>query len=290
MNKRFWVGGVSFLCAGAVALGGYWLGRAGAAGIAATKAMTYSGLLTDAAGVPLNGSKNIQVQFWDAATAGNMACTVGPSPLTLVGGGFQLGLPDTCTAAVQATPELWAEVFVDGGSLGRSKLSSVPYAIEAARAADASGALKTRLETLETGTAKLAGDQTIAGTKTFSSPIAAKVACPTGMVDSNAGFCVDSADRAEASYFSSVTVCASEGKLVCSFNQLCFLKLARSDLKLGTAYRVSDLMFFPADGAHYLGGSSGGNGLTLPSGACGDMVAPGPHGGTLAYRCCRTKG
>src|SRR5262249_53374089 len=67
--------------------------------------------------------------------------------------------------------DLWAEVYVGGISLGRSKLGAVPYAVEAARASDATGALKTALNTIDSSGVKLTGDQTIAGTKTFSNNV-----------------------------------------------------------------------------------------------------------------------
>ena len=230
---------------------GYLAGKARAVGIPATKAMTYSGVLTDANGTPLTGTKNIQVQLWDMAMDGTTQCIAGPTQVTLVGGGFQLSLPDTCTAATQSLPDLWAEVFVDGASLGRTKLGAVPYAVEATRSS--------------------------------------AVACPTGMVDSGAGYCLDATDRTETAYGSSSTTCAGEGKLVCTFSQLCTAKLRNAGNLSATAnYRVSDLMYYNTDMTSYFGGGSGGN--PLNAGACTGIVRPGPNAGLMTYRCCRTKG
>jgi hypothetical protein len=52
---------------------------------------------------------------------------------------------DSCAAAVHTYPDLWAELFVNADSVGRSKLGAVPYAIEADAASQAAGALATRL-------------------------------------------------------------------------------------------------------------------------------------------------
>jgi hypothetical protein len=139
MKKRMGAGLICVVGLSAVSLA-YFAGRARAAGIPATTPMTYSGVLTDMAGTPLTGSKNIQIQFWDAATAGNSTCMVGPASQMLNAGAFQVALPDTCTAAVHGSPDQWVEVFVDGASLGRTKLGAVPYAVEADKAKSAATA------------------------------------------------------------------------------------------------------------------------------------------------------
>ncbi|HET6149875.1 MAG TPA: hypothetical protein VFH68_20210, partial [Polyangia bacterium] len=78
----------------------YLVGRARAAGVPTVQPLTYSGTLTDTAGIPLTGSKNLQVQLWDMATAGTIVCTTGSSAQTLAAGGFSVVLPDACVAAV----------------------------------------------------------------------------------------------------------------------------------------------------------------------------------------------
>ena len=148
MKKRLLIAGASVLAA--VALGaGFLIGRARATGAPAAMPMTYSATLTDPSGAPLTGSKSIVLQIFDAATAGNMQCSVGPTSVTLVAGGFSVPLVDACTSAVHATADLWIEVFVDGASLGRTKLGAVPFALEADRAAKATGALDTRIASIE---------------------------------------------------------------------------------------------------------------------------------------------
>lgn len=232
----------------------YLAGRARAASIPAAAALTYSGVLTDATGVPMTGSVPIQIALWDAATAGNQLCVTVSTPQVLVAGAFQVTLPEACTTAVHANADLWVEVLVSGLAIGRTKLGAVPYAV-----------------------------------------VAAESSCgPTtgpAMVDTGAGFCIDAADRGtETAYGSAVGSCAAEGKVVCSFVQLCTAK-SRGVGALGTAnYRVSDLMFYPpALQNHFLGGGSGANPLVMPA-ACSTITAPGPNGGALNFRCCRGKG
>jgi hypothetical protein len=240
----------------ALALGipaGYFAGRARAAGIPATQALTYSGVLTDATGAPLTGTMPVQIALFDAATAGNQLCVTLSVPQTLIAGAFQMVLPDTCTTVVRGNPNLWVEILVSGLAIGRTKLAATPYAVVAA----------------ETSCGPTSGP---------------------AMVDTGAGFCIDTADRGtETAYASAVNSCAIEGKVVCSFVQLCTARI-RSVGALGAApYRVSDLMFFTGDTGHYFGAGTGGNALVLPA-ACAGLTAPGPQAGTANFRCCRGKG
>jgi hypothetical protein len=138
-TKQWWAGGLALVAAAGVTTG-YLAGRARAAGIPATAAMTYGGVLTDMSGTPLTGSKNIQVALWDAASAGAQQCITPSSPQSLVAGAFQVVLPDACTAAVHANSDLWVDLVVDGASLGRTKLGAVPFAVEADHAVNATSA------------------------------------------------------------------------------------------------------------------------------------------------------
>jgi hypothetical protein len=122
--------GLSLLAVAAIG-SAYFIGRARAAGVPAMTPLTYSGTLTDTSGVALTGSKNLQVQFWDMATAGNVVCTTGSAAQMLVNGGFSIALPDPCVAVIHSTQDVWAEVLVDGASTGRTKIGAVPYALEA---------------------------------------------------------------------------------------------------------------------------------------------------------------
>jgi len=146
-KKTLMVGGAGLLLSGALV--GYLAARARAA-IPALETLTYSGVLTDTAGVPLNGARNIQVQVWDQATDGNVKCMAGPTALTLVNGAFKVALPAACTTAVQSTPDLFIEVIANGESLGRARLGAVPYAIEASHAVDANHAVAADSASLST--------------------------------------------------------------------------------------------------------------------------------------------
>jgi len=258
-NKRTLVlaAALSAFAVAAISIG-YLAGRARASGIPATQALTYSGVLADPNGTPLTGSKNIQILLYTAATGGTPACSTTPTAITLVGGAFQITLPDSCTAQVQAGPDTWVDVVVDGGSLGRTKLGAVPYAVEAMEAS--------------------------------CGPVSGQA-----MIDTGAGFCIDSADRAaETAYGSAIATCAGEGKVLCSFTQLC-TAISRNvgNLKPSVGYRIADLMFYTGNNTTYLStinAGSNGNTLTVPA-ACSGLTPTVPNGNPgPSFRCCRGKG
>ena len=149
--------------------------RARAAGIPDAGALTYTGYLENPDGTPVTSAKSIGLTIYDAEVDGNAVCAQKTADITPVSGRFQITLPEKCTAAVKANPDLWVEVEVDGAGMGPAKLGAVPYAIEAGHAisADAaSGDLLAQITKIESdlGTehvlrANLNGDETIA-TKT----------------------------------------------------------------------------------------------------------------------------
>jgi hypothetical protein len=131
----------------------FQVGKVWAGGVPATSALTYSGTLQDSSGAALTGQHNVEVKLWAALSGGTPLCDSGAQTLMLTAGRFNIALPDTCTAAIDANRDTWSEVYVEGASLGRAKLGAVPYAIEAAHATSAdnvvTGApLDTRLTTL----------------------------------------------------------------------------------------------------------------------------------------------
>lgn len=133
----------------AIGLVGYRFGRAHADGAPTMQPLYYGGVLDDG-GRPVEGTRNITVRLWDAVMGGTAVCTT-VSPATAVSGGrFRVALEASCASAVQANPDLWAEVIVDSTTFARQKLGAVPYALEAGRAAGASGPLAVRLNTIET--------------------------------------------------------------------------------------------------------------------------------------------
>jgi hypothetical protein len=113
--------------------------------------------------------------------------------------------------------------------------------------------------------------------------------CPAGMEDSGAGYCIDVNRRTESAYASSIGTCASEGKTLCSFVEVC-TAIARN-VTPNEAHRVSDLQYYGGNGAHYLGAQSGAaNGVfTGTAAACTALNGTGPQGAALSYRCCRGK-
>ncbi len=106
-----------------------------AKGIPQKEPMYYSGMLK-AGGKAINGQElNIGVSFWSSETqtdATTYRVCSSEKKTKPVQGRFRVPLSDTCTAAVQKTPDLWVEVVVDGKKLTpRRKIGAVPFAVEA---------------------------------------------------------------------------------------------------------------------------------------------------------------
>lgn len=128
---------------------GYRVGRARADGIPRTTPLLYGGFLEEG-GAPVTGTRDITLRLWDAASGGLLACaetTAAATPVTA--GEWRVAIDASCVEAVQRTPDLWVETLVGGTSFGRTKIGAVPYAVEAARAAGASGALATQLASIQ---------------------------------------------------------------------------------------------------------------------------------------------
>ena len=207
--------GLPLVLAGTFMLG-YWVSRARAAGVPQAAPLTYSGTLTDVAGVPLTGAKNVLLQVYSVATAGTSLCASAPTSVTLVAGTFQVPLGDDCTAVVHANQDLWIDVLIDGASIGRTKVGAVPYAIEAdtaqhaAAASAAAGALATTITTLQTAVQTL---QTTVGTLT----------CPTGFYQAGPNLCIESAATLHTAtdMYTASSVCRTmQGGHVCTRNEM----------------------------------------------------------------------
>jgi hypothetical protein len=126
--------------------------KARAAGIPAANAMVYSGYLESPDGKPMTEPVSVELALWDSVTAGKKLCKAPAQSVTPNNGSFNLSLPDECTAAVAAHPDLWLEPVIGGTSLGRSKLGAVPYAVEAShadRADTAAGDLAAQLTAMQ---------------------------------------------------------------------------------------------------------------------------------------------
>jgi hypothetical protein len=132
------------------------LQRARAAGIPATGAMIYSGLLQDATGAPLGNPHTIEVKLWASASPAETSALcdtgspTGPTPLTA--GRFSIQLPDPCTMKIAGNNNAFAEVILDGVSLGRVALGAVPYAVEANHAVSADSATTAGTASAAAGT------------------------------------------------------------------------------------------------------------------------------------------
>ena len=126
----------------------YRVGRARADGVPMVNPLYYGGMLDDG-GRPLEGTRNVTVRLWDAATAGATVCTTTAGATAFSAGRFRVALDSSCVGAVRANPELWAELQVDTTTFPRSKLGAVPYALEAGRASGAAGPLERRIVAAE---------------------------------------------------------------------------------------------------------------------------------------------
>jgi hypothetical protein len=133
--KRITLGVVSMALAAGL---GYAI-RAAASGIPGANALAYAGELEDAKG-PITGVHNIQVFLFDAATAGSSLCQSTTAAIDVFDGHFSVPLPDGCTTAAGANPNIWIDVLVDGSDTGRTKIGAVPYAVEANHAVNADNA------------------------------------------------------------------------------------------------------------------------------------------------------
>lgn len=136
MNEKQVVRGALLgLTLGMLALG-YNVTRARADGIPAMRPLTYSGTLEEN-GTPVTGMRNLRLTIWDDATSTESMrarCVTTAQNTAVTSGRFQVVLDNACVAAVRSTPDLWLEIEVGGASLGRTKLSAVPFAVESGRA------------------------------------------------------------------------------------------------------------------------------------------------------------
>jgi hypothetical protein len=107
-------------------------------GIPTQTPLVYSGVLEDAAGVPITAQQSLQLSLWDDASSSDAAhqrCSPSAQQVTPdAKGQFKLALDPTCLDAIRATPDLWSQLKVGTVTLPRMKLSAVPFALEAQRA------------------------------------------------------------------------------------------------------------------------------------------------------------
>jgi hypothetical protein len=133
-----------------LAAGTFSLGRSWASGVPTTGALIYSGSIDGPDG-PIVGQP-IEVRFWATDGAAQPLCVADDAARVLWHDDrFSVDLPDACAEAVHANADIQVEVLLgdERTSLGRSRLGAVPYALEAARASQATGALEARIAALE---------------------------------------------------------------------------------------------------------------------------------------------
>jgi hypothetical protein len=113
-------------------------------GIPTNQPLAYTGTLLNSVGAPVTTTTSLSLSLWDdpvATTTGNRKCeALAPNITPDAQGRFQVVLEAACLTAVKANPNLWVQVQIGLSVLPRSKLSAVPYAVEADRAALATNA------------------------------------------------------------------------------------------------------------------------------------------------------
>ncbi len=119
-----------------------------AVGIPTMPSMFYRGTLDPAP--PGIVTRTFRVALYNVASGGSELCHTGDVSVSVNNGAFEVPLPDACTAVIHDNNNLWLQLTVDGTVL-RTKLGAVPYAIEAESATLAStgSALDTRIAALE---------------------------------------------------------------------------------------------------------------------------------------------
>jgi hypothetical protein len=142
--------------AAGLSMGAFTLGRSWASGVPASDALVYSGALEGPDGEAVSGEP-IVIRFWSPGGNQPRCEADDPTRVRWTGGRFSVALPATCADAVHAEPNLEVEVLIgaERASLGRVPISAVPYALEAARASEATGTLASTLTDLQAGIAQL---------------------------------------------------------------------------------------------------------------------------------------
>jgi microcystin-dependent protein len=129
MNRRKIM--ISLSAAATLALAvGYHARGARASGIPTTNTLAYTGTLLNG-GQPDDGQHFIQINLW-VMGASSPACTTPANGKTqLSDGRFTIPLDPSCVPVIHQNPNVQVEVVIDGGSMGKTPLSAVPYAAEA---------------------------------------------------------------------------------------------------------------------------------------------------------------
>jgi hypothetical protein len=181
---------VILVIAGTVALSSRLL----AGGIPQIDTLAYHGVLESEDGAAITGEHELAIELWSAIEAGERACASEAQRMNTLAGRFSIALPEECSAAVRANPDLWVAVIVDGTALPRAKIGAVPYSVEAdnatraglaavaQRADSAGGALEQRIATLESrlAAAESAQAKGVRGEWVASAPVDLPPEAPVG--------------------------------------------------------------------------------------------------------------
>jgi hypothetical protein len=186
MNKRLLALALGVFAVG----GGAGFGVRGlfAAGIPDVNTLYYTGTLTDN-GTPMNGPQTIAVNLWsDDVPNGTLLCQTSKT-VTVANGLFRVPLDPLCKAQINQNKNAWVEVLVGAINMGRTKIGSVPYSVEADHATRADNAANAAVAAAAApgsfavpGTLAVAGGGSVGGvlsvglhastTCTFNAPLA----------------------------------------------------------------------------------------------------------------------
>ncbi len=111
--------------------------------IAAPPHLSHQGRLLDAAGGSIDGDHDLSVTLYDASASGNILWSDTMTSVDFSSGYYSIDIGGGVglSASVFDGDDVWLELAVDGAQpLSRVKLASVPYALQAQRAASAATA------------------------------------------------------------------------------------------------------------------------------------------------------
>ena len=99
----------------------------------APRTMSYQGLLSDAAGIVITGSRSITFKLYDMASGGTALWTETQSSVSVDRGVFSVILGKTAPLNLAFDNSYWVGIAVDGGAelLPRTELTAAPYALRA---------------------------------------------------------------------------------------------------------------------------------------------------------------
>lgn len=162
--KRRTVFAVSSVVIVTAIVASYMASKARADGVPSTP-MVYSGYVEDANGSPVNGSQSMSLSLFSDGTIATSACTGFAGTVSVSNGHFAIALAADCTTAARSNPSLWVELTVNANKLPRVQLGVVPFALEARRASEAAGSLKTTLDQSQSDINALSSSTAALGTQ-----------------------------------------------------------------------------------------------------------------------------